>query len=64
VSTLIVHAHVVEQTPHPIMGPAPFIVIQFDSIEYLKMDRRRIKRETARAVREWKKGRNPWMKKL
>lgn len=54
----IVRAYVVEQNPHPLfVGPAPFVVVQFESIDFIKMDRRRIKREQARAVRAWRKSR-------
>lgn len=51
----IVRAHVVEQIPHPMFGPAPFIIIQFESMDFRLMDRRRIKREQARAIRNREK---------
>lgn len=50
----IVRAEVVEQIPHPIAGPSPFVVVQFESIDFRLMDRRRIKREQARAMRAWR----------
>jgi hypothetical protein len=53
----IVHVHVVEQMPHPMAGPAPFVVVQFDNMDFRLMDRRRIKREQAKAVRAWRKSR-------
>jgi hypothetical protein len=54
----IVRAHVVEQMPHPMFGPAPFVIVQFESWDYVHMDRRRIKREKARAIRNWRKGKS------
>jgi len=48
-------AYVIEQIPHPMLGPAPFVVVVWQpEFAELKMDRRRIKREMARAMREWK----------
>lgn len=54
----VVRAHVIEQIPHPMFGPAPFVLVQFESIDFRLMDRRRIKREEARAMRAWRKSKN------
>jgi len=49
-----VRAYVVEQYPHPMFGPAPFVAVVFED-GFLKWDRRRIKRETMRAMNVWRK---------
>lgn len=53
----IVRAQVYEQTPHPIFGSAGFVVVKFDSMAFLNMDRRRIKREQNRALKKWRRSR-------
>jgi hypothetical protein len=52
---MIVHAEVYEQTPHPMFGSAPFVVVRFDDPTFASMDRRRIKREYNRAIKKWRK---------
>ncbi|HET9538091.1 MAG TPA: hypothetical protein VFP43_22550 [Mesorhizobium sp.] len=56
-SVPLVHAYVVEQLPHPMVGPAPFALVMWESEGWRQMDRRRIKREEKKAVRKWRKAR-------
>lgn len=52
----VLHAYVIEQIPHPMFGPAPFVLVKFEGDgAYWNMDRRRIKRETAKAMKAWRK---------
>jgi len=51
----IVRAYVVEQTPHPMAGHANFAVVVFESDDWVKMNRRRIKRERNKAIQAWKR---------
>lgn len=55
--TKIVKATVYEQTPDPYMPPPTIAVVKFDDPSYVLMDRRRIKRERAKAIRKWKRQR-------
>ena len=47
------HAEIIEQNPHPLFGPAPFAVVVFDR-NPSQMDRRRVKRETNKALRAYR----------
>jgi len=53
----IVRAYVIEQTPHPMIGSANFAVVVFESDDWIKMNRRRIKRERNKAIRAWRRAR-------
>ena len=59
---MIVHAEVYEQVGHPMFPQASFVVVKFDDLAFVNMDRRRIKREQNRAIKKWRKQRTEGQK--